>query len=200
VCIAADDPRRDDVRALLEQHLRFAREASPPEHVHALDLDVLLDPAVSFFSARRDGALLAVGALKQLDSTHAEVKSMHTSAIARGQGVGRAMLLHLLRTAADRGNTRVSLETGTMDAFAAARSLYASAGFVACPPFGDYTVNPYSVTMTLVLAPVRTGAPSRSGVSRVRAAGAARQSARYVHPCCGVSPSDSFSPRRRSTG
>jgi putative acetyltransferase len=155
VCIAADDPRGDDVRALLEQHLLFAREASPPEHVHALDLDGLLDPAVSFFSARRDGALLAVGALKQLDSSHAEVKSMHASAIARGHGIGRAMLLHLLRTAVDRGNTRVSLETGTMDAFSAARSLYASAGFVPCPPFGDYTANPYSTTMTLTLGPPR---------------------------------------------
>ncbi len=153
MCIAPDDPRREDVRALLEQHLPFAREASPPEHVHALDLGGLLDPAASFFSARRDGALLAVGALKQLDSRHAEVKSMHTSAIARGQGVGCTMLVHLLRTAADRGNTRVSLETGTMDAFAAARSLYASVGFVPCAPFGDYTANPYSTTMTLALGP-----------------------------------------------
>jgi putative acetyltransferase len=89
--IAVDDPRAGDVCALLERHLAFSREVTPPGHVHALDIDGLLDPAVTFFSARRDGVLLGIGALEQIDESHAEVKSMHTSAPARGQGIGRAM-------------------------------------------------------------------------------------------------------------
>jgi len=78
VVIAVDDPRRDDVRALLEAHLAFSRAVTPPGHVHALEIDGLLDPAVTFFSARRDGVLVGIGALKRLDDSHAEVKSMHT--------------------------------------------------------------------------------------------------------------------------
>jgi putative acetyltransferase len=146
--IAVDDPRRDDVRALLEQHLAFARSVTPPEHVHALDLDGLLDPSVTFFSVRAGGELLGVGALKQLDPDHAEVKSMHTATSARRRGVGRAMVDHLLGVAAERGVRRVSLETGTMEAFAPARSLYADAGFAPCGPFGGYVESPTSAFMT----------------------------------------------------
>jgi putative acetyltransferase len=149
--IAADDPRATDVQALLERHLSFARELSPPAHVHALDTAGLLERAVTFFSARRGGLLLGVGALKELDRSHAELKSMHTVEAARGQGVGRAMVEHLLSAATDRGYLRVSLETGTMEAFAAARVLYASVGFVPCEPFAAYTVNPYSTCMTISL-------------------------------------------------
>jgi putative acetyltransferase len=149
--IAVDDPRVDDVRTLLETHLAFSRDVTPPGHVHALDIDGLLDPAVTFFSARRDGALLAIGALKRIDETHAELKSMHTSAAARGQGVGRAMVDHLLAVAAGRGCQRVSLETGTMDGFAPARSLYTRVGFLPCPPFANYTANPHSTCMTIAL-------------------------------------------------
>ena len=147
--IAVDDPRVDDVRGLLERHLALSRAASPPEHVHALDLDGLLNPAVTFFSARLDGVLVGMGALKRLDDAHAELKTMHTSESARRQGVGRAMLDHLVTVAAQRNYRRVSLETGTMDEFVAARRLYASAGFQPCEPFGAYTVNPYSTCMTL---------------------------------------------------
>jgi putative acetyltransferase len=146
--IEVDDPRRDDVRALLEQHLAFARSVTPPEHVYALDLDGLLDPTITFFSVRADGELLGVGALKLLDADHAEVKSMHTAKAARRRGVGRAMVDHLLEVAAERGVRRVSLETGTMDAFAPARSLYAEAGFEPCGPFGDYDEGPTSAFMT----------------------------------------------------
>ena len=149
--IATDDPRAADVRMLLERHLAFSRAASPHGHVHALAVDELVDAAVTFFSARRDGELLGVGALKRLDDVHAELKSMHTSEAARGQGVGGAMVDHLLAVAAARGYRRVSLETGTMDAFAPARSLYAKAGFTQCAPFADYTVNPFSVCMTIVV-------------------------------------------------
>ncbi len=151
--IGVDDPRREDVRLLLEGHLAFTKATSPPEHVHALDMTALLDPAVRFFSARRDAELLGVGALKLLDASHAELKSMHTTLSARGQGVGRAIVDHLLGVATEQGCTRVSLETGAMAAFAPARSLYAKAGFRPCPPFGTYTVNPYSALMTIDLCP-----------------------------------------------
>ena len=153
--ISADDPRAPDVRALLARHMAAMLAATPPEHAFALDVDGLLDPAVTFFSYRADGELLGVGALKQLDSEHAEIKSMHTAAAARGRGVGRAMLNHLLGVARSRGCRRVSLETGTMAEFAAARTLYASAGFTACEPFADYQPSEDNCFMTLELkAPV----------------------------------------------
>jgi putative acetyltransferase len=150
--IDADDPRRADVMALLERHLAFCKSSSPPEDVHALEIDGLLEPAVTFFALRRDGELLGVGALKSLDPTHAEIKSMHTAERARGAGVGRAMVEHLLAVAAARGCRRVSLETGSMEAFAPARALYASVGFRPCGPFGDYRESPNSTFMTLELA------------------------------------------------
>jgi len=152
--VFADDPRVDDVRALLERHLAFARAVTPPEGVHALDVDGLLDPTVTCFSARLDGELLGVGALKQLAEAHAELKSMHTVGAARGQGVGRALVDHLLSVAAARNCQRVSLETGAMDAFAPARSLYTKVGFRPCAPFGEYEPSPTSVCMTIAINPV----------------------------------------------
>ena len=149
--IAVADPNADDVRALLERHLSFARVQSPPEHVHALNTGAWADPGLTLFGARRGGSLMGVGAIRRLDDTHAELKAMHTRAEARGQGVGQAMLAHLLRVARARGYHRVNLETGTMAAFAPARAMYRKAGFRPCPPFGAYTVNPYSVCMTLAL-------------------------------------------------
>ena len=150
--IATDDPRAGDVRALLERHLAFANATTPPEDIHALDIDALLDPAVSFFGYRVDGELLGVGALKRLDDTHAEIKSMHTAAAARGRGVGGAIVDHLLAVARERGYTRVSLETGSGPAFAPARSLYARAQFEPCAPFADYPDSPNSAYMTRTLA------------------------------------------------
>jgi putative acetyltransferase len=150
--IAIDDPRSADIRELLQRHLTFAHTHTPPRDVHALDIDGLLDPAVTFYSCRLDGQLLAVGALKQLDPRHGEVKSMHTAAAARERGVGRAMLHHLIAVARDRGYLRISLETGTMEAFTPARSLYASAGFQPCGPFADYQPSPSNTFMTLSLA------------------------------------------------
>ena len=149
--IAVDDPRAPDVRALIERHLAFANEHSPPEDVHAFGIERLVDPAITFFSYRRHGELLGVGALKRLDEHHAEIKSMHTAEAARGQGVARAVLDHLLAIARERGFKRVSLETGTMAAFAAARTLYTARGFRPCEPFGDYFDSPNSVCMTLRL-------------------------------------------------
>jgi putative acetyltransferase len=149
--IAIDDPRASDVRALIAGHLTFAHEHTPPADVHALDLSGLLDPAVTFYSARRDGELLGIGALKEIDPSHGELKSMHTAAAARRNGVGRAMVDHLVRVAVERGYTRVSLETGTMDAFEPARSLYRAAGFTPCGPFDGYVLSPSSAFMTRTL-------------------------------------------------
>jgi putative acetyltransferase len=149
--IAVDDPRRAEVRALLARHLTLMRSQSPPEDVHALDVDALAAPEVSFFSIRRDGEVLAVGALKRLDAGHAEIKSMHTAESARGRGLGRLMLGHLLAEARRRGYHRVSLETGPMAGFAAARALYASTGFIHCGPFADYQPSENSTFMTLSL-------------------------------------------------
>jgi putative acetyltransferase len=149
--IAIDDPRAADVQQLLERHLAFANFHSPPEDVHALDVDGLLDPAVTFFSFRLEGQLLGVAALKRLDRRHAELKSMHTANEARGRGIGRAMVDHLIGVARDRGFGRMSLETGAMEAFAPARSLYANAGFAPCGPFGEYRPSRNSMFMTLSL-------------------------------------------------
>jgi putative acetyltransferase len=152
--ISEDDPRADDVRELLERHLDLMHEQSPPEDVHALDVDGLLDPAVTFYSYRLNGQVLGVGALKELGAAHGELKSMHTLAAARGRGIGRTMLAHLIAVARGRGYTRLSLETGSMTGFAPARSMYERAGFAYCDPFGDYLPSPNSVCMTLDLAAV----------------------------------------------
>ena len=151
IVIGGDDPEAADVRALLERHLAFAHRNSPPEDVHALDSDGLKADDLTFFTARSAGELVGVGALRRIDGSHAEIKSMHTAESARGGGVGRAMIAHLLEVARLRGCSRVSLETGTVPAFAPARSLYASVGFVPCEPFGSYRVSAYSVCMTLTL-------------------------------------------------
>jgi len=151
--IADDDPRLEDVRALLRRHLTFSHEVTPPGHVHALDIDALLRPSVTFFSARRDGVLLGIAALKRLDDSHVELKSMHINEAARGQGIGTAMVEHLLAVAAARNYARVSLETGTMDAFAPARALYKKIGFLPCEPFAGYTANPNSTCMSIEIGP-----------------------------------------------
>jgi putative acetyltransferase len=121
--------------------------------VHALDVDGLVVADVTFFSVRDNGVLLGVGAIKELDPTHGELKSMHTLVESRGRGVGRAVLTRLIEVARERGYTTVNLETGSMEAFAPARALYASVGFVDCPPFGDYVESTYSSFMSLSLTP-----------------------------------------------
>lgn len=151
IVIAKDRPDRPDVADLLAIHLAFAAQESPPEHVHALDVSGLMDPSISFWSAcdEKTGEVLGVGALKELDDTHGELKSMHTRESARGRGVGRAILHHLLELASFRGYDRVSLETGSMEIFAPARALYASVGFVGCAPYADYVESEHSICMTL---------------------------------------------------
>jgi putative acetyltransferase len=161
--ISIDDPRADDVRALLGRHLAFADENTPPEDVHALDLHALLDPSVTFFSFRDDGELRGIAALKRLDDQHAEIKSMHTAEAARGRGIARAMVDHLIGVARECGYRRLSLETGSGQAFAPARRLYASAGFAHCRPFADYGPTPNSAYMTLSLDCSSVTSPAATG-------------------------------------
>lgn len=149
--VAVESPLAEDVRALLRQHLAFSRAQTPPEFAFALDADGLDDERVTLFGLRASGQLLGLAALKELGSGHAEIKSMHTAQEARGRGVARTLLDHLLSVAAERGLHTLSLETGTQPAFSPARSLYASAGFEICGPFADYPASPYSAFMTLAL-------------------------------------------------
>ena len=157
---AIEDPRADDVGALLELHLAFARADTPPEDAHALDVDGLTDPAVTLFGLRADGQLLGVAALKRLDDAHAEVKSMHTAEAARERGVGRALVEHVIAVARERGYRRLSLETGAGPTFAPARRLYARVGFVACEPFAAYVASPNSLYMTIALDGDSRGGPA----------------------------------------
>lgn len=149
--IRQDDLTGPEIHALLEEHLQHMRAVSPPESVHALDLDKLRQPAITFWTVWSGGSLIGCGALKQLDATHGEIKSMRTAQTHRRSGVARAMLAHILEEAQRRGYTRLSLETGAQDAFEPARQLYARMGFVECPPFEGYTEDPNSVFMTRTL-------------------------------------------------
>jgi putative acetyltransferase len=151
VQIRIDDLSGPEIAELLAAHLAFCRSTSPPESVHALDLEALRSPDVAFWSAWDGANLLGCAALKELDPTHGEIKSMHTVAHFRRRGVARALLEHLLGEAGTRGYRRLSLETGSMAAFAAARALYRRYGFVECPPFAGYRLDPNSVYMTLEL-------------------------------------------------
>lgn len=149
--IARDHPLARDVTSLLETHLAFANEVTPANHIHALDVEQLTHESITFFSARGTTGILGVGALKELDACHGELKSMHTMASARGIGVGRAIVEHLLDVARARGYKHVSLETGTYEPFLPARRLYESLGFAVCPPFDQYSSNEFSVCMTISL-------------------------------------------------
>jgi putative acetyltransferase len=149
--IAIDDPGAPDVRELLEEHLRDMRRLSPPESVHALDVRKLQQPDITFWSVRDGSLLLGCGALKQLDPAHGEIKSMRTPTTRRRQGAGRALLTHIIVVARERGYDRLSLETGSMEAFLPAQRLYQCYGFTYCEPFGDYRPDPNSLFMTLAL-------------------------------------------------
>lgn len=128
----------DDVRSLLAQHFAEMRAGSPPSACHVLPVDGLKDPAIRFFTLREDGVLLGCGALKQLEPGHGEIKSMRTADAALGRGVGKALLDHIIATARSEGMTRLSLETGSTEQFAAANRLYEREGFDRTGPFGGY--------------------------------------------------------------
>jgi putative acetyltransferase len=149
--ISEDDLFGVEIQALLEEHLAEMRRISPPESVHALDLARLRQPDITFWTVWSENELLGCGALKELDLQHGEIKSMRTAAAHRRKGVAQAMVRHVLDEAQRRGYMRLSLETGSQEAFAPARRLYASFGFVLCPPFGGYTDDPNSIFMTRTL-------------------------------------------------
>lgn len=142
------DPR---VLALLQMHLDDMYKWSPAESVHAMPAERLRQDDVSFFSAWDGDKLAGCGAIKHLDESHGELKSMRAAPEYRGKGVGKAILLHLLAVARKRGYSRVSLETGRPEPFHAAQNLYRAHGFVECPPFGDYVSDDFSMCMTKVL-------------------------------------------------
>jgi len=146
--IRIDDLRGPEIHALLEEHLQDMRRISPPESVHALDLDKLRRPEITFWTAWSDNELVGCGALKMLDAGHGEIKSMRVAGTRRRTGAGRAVLHHILDEARRRGMQRLSLETGSQPEFMPARTLYASAGFAECGPFAGYVLDPHSVFMT----------------------------------------------------
>ena len=149
--IAIDDPTADDVLPLLAEHLADMFAASPAESVHALNPAELAQPGLTFYTVRRDGLVVACGALKELSRIECELKSMRTAQSERGRGVASALLGHLLEVARERGHRVVRLETGVESYFEPARRLYARHGFVLSSPFADYWEDPNSVFMSLEL-------------------------------------------------
>jgi putative acetyltransferase len=148
VDIKVDDLSGPEIRELLQEHLANMRKISPPESTHALPLERLREPEITFWTAWENGELLGCGALKELDAQHGEIKSMRTSSRHLRKGVAQALLDYIIGEAAHRGYRRLSLETGSMEAFEPARQLYARAGFTLCAPFADYIEDPNSVFMT----------------------------------------------------
>lgn len=146
--IQIDDLRGPEIQALLQEHLASMYLHSPPESVHALPIDGLRKPEVTFWTVWENGELLGCGALKELDSRQAEIKSMRTSSRHLRKGVAKTLLIYILEEARRRGYSRLSLETGSMKAFEPARQLYARAGFTYCGPFADYVEDPNSVFRT----------------------------------------------------
>ncbi|WP_417442055.1 GNAT family N-acetyltransferase [Idiomarina sp.] len=146
--IKNDDLSDGEVISLMEEHLSDMYATSPPECVHALDINALKGPRVTFFSAWENETLAGCIAIKSLSSEDAEIKSMRTAHSFRGKGVASKLLLHLLNFAKQQGYTSVSLETGTQSYFAPARKLYKKFGFMDCGPFSDYKLNANSQFMT----------------------------------------------------
>ena len=147
-----DDPTRPAVAALLRGHLAELAGLSPPESMHALDVGGLCAPSITFWSVGAsedpESEVIGCGALLELDPTHGEIKSMRTARAHLRRGVASMVLRCIIDEARARGYTRLSLETGSQQAFAPARALYARFGFTLCPPFGAYTDDPNSVFMS----------------------------------------------------
>ncbi|NJS39505.1 MAG: GNAT family N-acetyltransferase [Rhodobacteraceae bacterium] len=150
--IAEEHPLTPDLELLFQRHTADMHADTPPESIHMMDKGALAAPGIRFFVLRDGGVPLAMGAFKRIDATHAEIKSMHVLREARGRGLSKAMLEHLVAMAQADGFARLSLETGVQPTFVAARALYARAGFQECGPFEGYALDPNSVFMTKVLA------------------------------------------------
>lgn len=155
--IRVDDLEGPEVLALLQEHLGSMEHTAPAESRHALDLAGLREPGITFWSIWDGPALAGFGALKHMTESHAEIKSMRTASSHLRRGVASKILRHLIQEAAIRGYSRLSLETGSMEFFEAARRLYAAFGFTSCLPFGGYTADPNSVFMTLDIAGLAPG-------------------------------------------
>jgi len=149
--IKIDDLRGPEIAALLTEHLRCMHENSPPESVHALNLDKLRKPEITFWTLWDGHNLAGCGAIKELDGSHAEIKSMRTDYAYLRRGVAARILQHIIGEARHRGYQRLSLETGSVPYFEPAWQLYRRYGFADCGPFGDYVEDPYSRFMTLEL-------------------------------------------------
>jgi putative acetyltransferase len=149
--IRVDDLNGPEIIQLLQEHLHSMTLHSPPESIHALDIEKLRKPDITFWTVWQDSKLMGCGALKELDAAHGEIKSMRTASAHLRKGVATAMLTHILEEARRRSYRRLSLETGSVEAFAPARSLYARFGFKQCAPFAEYVEDPYSVFMTIEL-------------------------------------------------
>ena len=152
VSIAEEHPLTADLSLLFERHTADMHADTPPESIHMMDKGALAAPGIRFFVLRDAGVPLAMGAYKRIDATHAEIKSMHVLTEARGRGLSKTMLDHLVAAARADGIARLSLETGVQPTFVAARALYERAGFEDCPPFEGYVPDPNSVFMTKMLA------------------------------------------------
>ncbi len=151
--IEIDDLTGSEIIELLqEHHAEMGRVTPQTESMHALDLDGLRSPEITVWTLREKGQLAGCGAIKRLDASHAEIKSMRTSLGFQRRGVGAALLAHIEAESARMGLTRLSLETGTEDFFAPARALYERCGFTYCEPFADYRLDPLSVFMTKKIA------------------------------------------------
>lgn len=146
--LVVDDLRGPEIAALLEAHLDDMRRHSPPGSVHALDLDRLRQPDITFWTAWDGTALMGCGALRELDAGHGEIKSMRTDPAYLRRGVAAALLEEIIATARARGYRRLSLETGRPAPFQPAHRLYDRYGFSECPPFADYVLDDFSICMT----------------------------------------------------
>lgn len=148
IVITNENSLTDELGQILQAHWLFCTSSTPIEHVYALDASKLFSPDITVFGARIDGELVGVGAMRRLDTEHAELKSMHTLAKSRGLGVGKAMVAHIEEFARRSGIERMSLETGTNEAFRPARELYKSLGYQRCDAFGDYVLSEDNMCMT----------------------------------------------------
>ena len=149
--ITIEESLTDELAQILQAHWLFCTSFTPIEHVHALDASKLFSPDITVFGARIDGELVGVGAIRKLDAHHAELKSMHTLVEFRGSGVGKAMVAHIEDFARSSGIERMSLETGTNEAFRPARELYKSLGYQSCDAFGDYVLSEDNMCMTKLI-------------------------------------------------
>jgi putative acetyltransferase len=151
IVITTEKSLTDELAHILQAHWLFCTSSTPIEHVYALDASKLFTPDITVFGAWNDGELVGVGAMRKLDAYHAELKSMHTLAKSRGSGVGRAMVAYIEDFARSSGIERMSLETGTNEAFKAARELYKSLGYNSCDAFGDYVLSEDNMCMTKLI-------------------------------------------------